>query len=127
MISDLGAERVSKFLGFLQTERKTGIATRNARLGAIHVFARFLASHHPEQLGFLQRVIGLPFKHGAREATIEYLERTEMEALLKSIDRKQPLGRRDYAPQLPLPQPRPLHCSLAARRSAATKPGCHAL
>ena len=96
-ISDLSAERVSTFLGFLQTERKNGIATRNARLGAIHVFARFLASHHPEQLGSLQRVIGLPFKHGAREAPIDYLERTEMEAFLKAIDRKQPLGRRDYA------------------------------
>ena len=95
-ISDLSAERVIKFLGFLQTERQNSIATRNARLGAIHVFARFLASHHPEQLGFLQRVIGLPFKHGAREATIEYFERAEMEALLKTIDRKQPLGRRDY-------------------------------
>ena len=67
-ISDLAADRVVRFLRFLETERKNSIATRNARLGAIHVFARFLASHHPEQLGSLQRVIGLPFKHGAREA-----------------------------------------------------------
>lgn len=96
-ISDLAADRVVRFLAFLETERKNSIATRNARLGAIHVFARFLASHHPEQLGSLQRVIGLPFKHGAREATIEYLERSEMDALFKSIDRTQLLGRRDYA------------------------------
>ena len=41
-------------------------------------------------------MIGLPFKHGARDAPIEYLERAEMEALLKSIDRNTPLGRRDY-------------------------------
>jgi site-specific recombinase XerD len=96
-IRDLSEERVARFLRFLETDRKNGIATRNARLGSIHVFARFLAGRHPDQLGTLQRVIGLPFKRGAQDAPIEYLERTEMEALLKSIDRSTPLGRRDYA------------------------------
>jgi integrase/recombinase XerD len=96
-IRDLSAERVARFLGFLETDRHNGIATRNARLGSIHVFARFLASRHPDQLGLLQRVIGLPFKHGARDAPIENLERNEMDALLKSIDRGSPLGRRNYA------------------------------
>ena len=96
-ISDLSAERVIRFLSFLETDRKNGIATRNARLGAIHVFARFLANLHPDQLGTLQRVIGLPFKRGARDAPIEYLEKAEMEAFLRSIDRTRPLGRRDYA------------------------------
>lgn len=96
-ISDLGAERIVKFLSFLEIERENSIATRNARLGAIHVFARFLAARRPERLGSLQRVISLPFKRGARDAPIEYLERTEVEALLKSIDRNRPRGRRDYA------------------------------
>ncbi len=96
-IGDLSAERVVKFLSFLETGRKNSIATRNARLGAIHVFARFLAAHRPERLGLLQRVISLPFKRGARDAPIEYLERAEIEALLKSIDRSRPHGRRDYA------------------------------
>jgi integrase/recombinase XerD len=96
-ITDLTAERIVRFLHFLEVERKNGIATRNARLGAIHVFARFLAAHRPEYLGSLQRVIGLPFKHGAREMPIEYLEGTEVAALLKSIDRNKPCGRRDYA------------------------------
>ena len=86
-IADLTPERITRFLSFLESERKNGIATRNARLGAIHVFARFMASHHPEQLGSLQRIIGLPFKRGAQEAPIEYLERAEIEALLNSIDR----------------------------------------
>lgn len=96
-IRDLTEERVARFLRFLETDRKNAIATRNARLGCIHVFARFLAARHPDQLGTLQRVIGLPFKHGARDAPIEYLERAEMEALLNSIDRHTALGRRDYA------------------------------
>ncbi|MGA2399686.1 MAG: site-specific integrase [Steroidobacteraceae bacterium] len=96
-IRDITEDRVARFLKFLETDRKNGIATRNARLGSIHVFARFLASRHPDQLGTLQRVIGLPFKHGARDAPIEYLERGEMDALLRSIDRRTALGRRDYA------------------------------
>ena len=61
------------------------------------MFARYLASRRPECLGTLQRIIGMPFKRGAIEAPIEYLERTELDALLKSIDRSRPLGRRDYA------------------------------
>lgn len=95
-IKDLTAERITRFLTFLEVERGNGIATRNARLGALHVFARYLAAHHPEHLGSLQAVIGLPFKRGSQEAPIEYLERDEMEALLESIDRGTRLGRRDY-------------------------------
>jgi site-specific recombinase XerD len=96
-IPDLSAERVTRFLAALEAERHNSIATRNARLGTIHVLARFLASRHPEQLGTLQRVIGIPFKRGAVEAPIEYLERDEIDALLKGIDRSTPNGRRDYA------------------------------
>jgi integrase/recombinase XerD len=96
-VCDLSAERVIKFLNFLETDRGNGIATRNARLGAIHVFARFLAARKPEYLGSLQRVIALPYKRGAREAPIEYLERDEIEAVLQSIDRSAARGRRDYA------------------------------
>ena len=96
-IKDLDAERITRFLSFLEVERGNGIATRNARLGVLHVFARYLAAHHPEHLGLLQGVIGLPFKRGSHERPIEYLERDEMEAVLKSIDRDTPLGRRDYA------------------------------
>ena len=39
----------------------------------------------------------MPFKRGAIEAPIEYLDRAELDALLKSIDRSTELGRRDYA------------------------------
>jgi integrase/recombinase XerD len=96
-IRDLNVERITRFLSFLEVERGNGIATRNARLGALHVFARYLAAHHPEHVGLLQSVIGLPFKRGNQEMPIEYLEQAEMEALFKSIDRSTLLGRRDYA------------------------------
>jgi len=96
-VTDLSVERVTRFLAALEAERRNGIATRNARLGAIHVFARFLSSQRPEHLGILQRIIGMPFKRGAIEGPIEYLDRAELDAVLKSIDRTSRLGRRDYA------------------------------
>lgn len=96
-VPDLTVDRVTRFLAALEAERSNGIATRNARLGAIHVFARYLAGQRPEYLGVLQRIIGMPFKRGAIEVPIEYLDRTELDALLKSIDRSTDLGRRDYA------------------------------
>ena len=96
-VPDLTVERITRFLATLEAERHNSIATRNARLGAIHVFARYLAGQCPEHLGTLQRIISMPFKRGAVEAPIEYLDRVELDALLKSIDRSTELGRRDYA------------------------------
>ena len=95
-VPDLTVERITRFLASLESERRNSIATRNARLGAIHVFARYLAGQCPESLGTLQRIIGMPFKRGTVEAPIEYLDRGELDALLKSIDRTTELGRRDY-------------------------------
>jgi integrase/recombinase XerD len=96
-ISDMESERVKRFLIFLETKRHNSIATRNARLAAIHAFARFLATERPEWLGRLQQVLAIPFKRGARTAPVEYLETDEIDALLRGIDRSRPDGRRDYA------------------------------
>jgi site-specific recombinase XerD len=96
-IGDFAAEQVRGFLAFLETERHNGIATRNARLAALHTFARFLVTEQPAHLAELQRVLGVPFKRGARNPPIEYLESQEVDTLLKSIDRSTPSGKRDYA------------------------------
>jgi site-specific recombinase XerD len=96
-IDDFTAEQVSKFLTSLEMERHNGIATRNARLAALHTLVRFLASEQPEHLAELQRILGIPFKRGTRNAPIEYFESDEVEALLNSIDRSTGLGQRDYA------------------------------
>jgi len=96
-LADITADRIGRFLAFLEAERRNSITTRNARLAAMHTLARFLVTGHPEQLAALQQVLAIPFKRGARATPIEYLEKTEIEALLASIDRKTPAGRRDYA------------------------------
>lgn len=96
-LADITADRVGRFLASLEIDRKNAIATRNARLAAMHTFARFLVAENPDHMAALQQVLGIPFKRGARAAPIEYLEKTEIEALLAGIDRKKPTGQRDYA------------------------------
>ena len=96
-IADLNAERIKRFLNFLEVERHNSIATRNARLAAIHVFARYLVNGQPECLNTLQSVIEIEFKRSGQIAPIEYLETDEIDALLRSIDRSRPDGQRDYA------------------------------
>lgn len=96
-LEDLNAEYVTDFLAFLEKSRHNGIATRNARLAALHTLARFLAADYPNHLAELQRVLGIPFKRGARRAPIEYFEPMEVKALLDQIDCATDLGRRDYA------------------------------
>ena len=96
-VADITADRVGRFLAFLETERRNSITTRNARLAGMHTFARFLVVENPEHMAALQQVLGIPFKRGARSAPVEYLEKAEIEALLTGIDRKTPAGQRDYA------------------------------
>jgi len=96
-LDDFTAERVTRFLRHLEIQRQNGIATRNARLAALHTFARFLIASCPERTLNCQRVLCIPFKRGARRAPIDYLELNEVEALLGNINRKTPAGQRDYA------------------------------
>lgn len=96
-IDDLHAERVTQFLASLESRRGNGIATRNARLAALHTLARFLATGHPQHMATLQAVLAVPFKRGSKNAPIEYLEQDEVRELLAVIDRSDERGRRDYA------------------------------
>lgn len=96
-VTDITAARVGRFLAALETERQNSISTRNARLAALHTFARFLVAEQPGHMAALQQVLGIPFKRGTRTTPIEYLEKAEIVALLASIDRKTPSGRRDHA------------------------------
>jgi site-specific recombinase XerD len=96
-IEDLRPERVTQFLASLENQRGNGVATRNARLAALHTLARFLATEHPQHMATLQAVLAVPFKRGGKNAPIEYLEQDEVRELLAAIDRSDDQGRRDYA------------------------------
>jgi site-specific recombinase XerD len=95
-LKDLDPPGILAFLSYLERERKNGVATRNVRLSAIHALFRFLASRNPEHLDLAQRVLGIPFKRAPQRA-IDYLEREEIESILKAIDRTTAQGSRDYA------------------------------
>jgi integrase/recombinase XerD len=75
---------VLAFLDHLETERKNSVATRNARLAAIHAFARFLATRDPEPVEECQRLLAVPTKRGPTRA-VDYLEGDEIGAMLEAV------------------------------------------
>ena len=95
-VPDLDPGAVIAFLAHLEKERRNSIATRNARLAALHAFARFLASQDPEWLETCQRLLAVPFKR-APIPTVDYLEGEELRAMLDATDPSTTAGRRDYA------------------------------
>jgi site-specific recombinase XerD len=95
-LEDLDAPFIGAFLNTLETERGNGVATRNARLAAIHSLFRFAALRHPEHAASIQRVLAIPPKRADR-ALVSFLTRPEIDALLVSPDRTTWIGRRDHA------------------------------
>jgi integrase/recombinase XerD len=95
-VADIGTESIVAFLNHLEQERRNTVSTRNVRLAAIHAFFRYLPSQIPELLEHSQRVLAIPFKR-TRTRPIEYLEYEELDAVLSTVDRLRPDGRRDYA------------------------------
>jgi integrase/recombinase XerD len=94
-IEDLGPAEILEFLRHLETDRHNCTGTRNVRLAAIHAFVRYCATAHPERLEQYQRVLAVPFKRTASR-TVEYLDYEEIQAVLATVNRAKPDGRRDY-------------------------------
>ena len=95
-VEDLSADQVRQFLADLEAGRHCSIATRNQRLAAIHALARFIGEHSPEHISWCAQLRYVPFKKTAR-ASIGYLDKPEMDALLAAPNRRSSQGQRDYA------------------------------
>lgn len=95
-LEDLDAPLIGVFLDTLETERGNTVATRNARLAAVHSLFRFAALRHPEHAAVIQRVLAIPPKRADR-ALVSFLTGPEIDALLASPDRTRWTGRRDHA------------------------------
>lgn len=95
-LDDLDPDGVVAFLDHLEKTRKNCTSTRNARLAALHAFARYIAARMPEHMERCQRLLAVPFKR-ARLRAVEYLEGEEFRAMLEAADRRAREGRRDYA------------------------------
>ena len=98
-LGDLAPGAIVAFLEHLEhleQERGNSATTRNARLAALHAFARYAATLYPEWLETCQRLLAVPFKR-ANTSVVEYLEASEIRALIGAIDPRTPTGRRDHA------------------------------
>ena len=60
----LDADSILAFLDNLEQERGNCATTRNARLAAVHAFARFVAALYPEHLDTCQRLMAIPATSG---------------------------------------------------------------
>lgn len=95
-IDDLGPGVVSDFLDHLEHDRGNSLATRNARLAAIHSLFRYAALRHPDHAATIQQVLAIPAKRCGRPI-VTFLTDPEVEALLNAPNRATVTGRRDYA------------------------------
>ena len=93
-IEDLDAPFIGHFLDHLESTRKNCPRTRNARLGAIHSFFRYVALEEPALGLHCQRILAVPNKRHVRRP-IDFLNREEMDTLLAVPDSSTWMGRRD--------------------------------
>jgi site-specific recombinase XerD len=93
-VNTVGKESVEEFLLWLESERGSGISSRNQRLAAIHAFFRYLQSEKPEYMYQCQRVLSIPVKKTPQKPPV-YLLDVDMEKLLSQPDMLTEHGRRD--------------------------------
>ncbi len=94
-LDELDAPFIGAFLTDLEMERGTSVTTRNLRLTAVRSFFRFVSFEEPAHSALIQRVLAIPSKrHDKRQ--VNFLTRSEIEAVLAAPDRTTWLGRRDH-------------------------------
>lgn len=93
-IEDLDVELVGDFLHHVETARKNTARSRNIRLTAIRSFFRYVAMSEPAYMLHCQKILAMPSKRYVRR-TVDFLDRSEIEALLKAPDGTTWVGRRD--------------------------------
>jgi integrase/recombinase XerD len=93
--ADLDTPLITAFLQHLEAGRGNSVATRNARLAAIHSLFGYAALQVPEHAGLIARVLAIPPKQRIR-TEVSYLSADETAALLSAPDRTTWTGRRDH-------------------------------
>jgi site-specific recombinase XerD len=87
---------VRQFLDHMERDRGCGVATRNVRLAAVHSLARFIGMRSPVHLSWCHEIRAIAFKKTVA-SVIGYLEKREMDTLLRQPNRRTVMGARDYA------------------------------
>ena len=91
-LDDFDSAFLGDFLSHLENERGNQVRSRNARLAAIRSFFRHVALHEPRHAALAQRVLAMPSKRHPR-SPVAWLDRNEVEALLRAPDPRTRLGR----------------------------------
>ena len=95
-LGDLNTDFLGAFLSHIENQRGNDARTRNTRLAAIRSFFGYVASHEPQHAALAQRVLAMPNKRHTRRP-VDFLNRDEVEALLRAPDLQTRAGRRDRA------------------------------
>jgi site-specific recombinase XerD len=95
-LTDVDAAVIGEFLQHLETGRGNATATRNTRLAAIHSLFRYASLQAPQHANLISRVLAIQTKR-ATTTIVNFLSRTELDALLAAPDRCAWHGRRDHA------------------------------
>jgi integrase/recombinase XerD len=95
-LEQIDAHMVLAFLQYIETERKNGPVTRNARLAAIKSFMRYIEYQVPSALEQVRQILAIPLKKTDTKL-VAYLTLEEMQAILNVPDPHTRFGIRDRA------------------------------
>jgi len=87
---------IVEFLDWLELERRSGAATRNQRLAAIHSFFRYVQYQRPDNLHEYQQIMSIRVKKTGKPV-MSYLTVDGIRLLLEQPDVSIKKGRRDLA------------------------------
>lgn len=94
-LQTIDAALITDFLGHIESQRGNQARSRNARLAAIRSLFRYVAVQEPQHAARAQQILAIPNKRHTRKP-VDYLVRSETEALLQAPDLTLRLGRRDH-------------------------------
>jgi site-specific recombinase XerD len=95
-LEQIDAPLVADFLNDLETTRRNGPGSRNARLAAIKSFMHFMEYRVPSALEQIRRILAIPFKK-TESRLVQHLTLAEMQAILDAPDPAEWKGIRDRA------------------------------
>jgi len=95
-LEQIDAPMVLAFLQHIETERKNGPVTRNARLAAIKSFMRYVEYQVPSALEQVRQILAIPIKKTDTKL-VAYLTPKEMQAILNVPNPQTRSGIRDRA------------------------------
>ncbi len=95
-LEQIDAPTVLAFLQHIESERKNGPVTRNARLAAIKSFMRYVEYQVPSALDQVRQILAIPLKKTDTKL-VSYLTLEEMQAILNVPDPHTRSGIRDRA------------------------------